>query len=381
MTWFVLWCKRLLHKPLIIFTILLIPLSVLFLRNCHTEKDAVLRVALYSENPTNTELLEQMTSLSNSSIYFYRCDSKNELINDVKRRKANCGYIIPENLDERIRSYIETRKPFLTVVRDRKDTTTKIVDEIILSKNFRAVAFQILENFLRKHPGSEAETEKITEIFDSHCSNELLFQFQYLNGEENTIMQSKDTGILMLPLRGILTALMLLTCMSGYLLYFDDNRQGITQQMTQKQKRLAALYSTAIPGLAAGIFALISIKIAGISGSLTREIPALLCYLFACVGLTQLTGRLCRQLGIYLASLPVIFLLSLLLPPVFIDISQTFPPAGMLGKLLPATWYLKAVQEPQNLPVLLAYGTVCLTAANFTPHIKFPKAAVPLRGR
>lgn len=369
-TWLLLWCKRIAHKPLIFFTILLMPVSVFFLQHSSTKQDAVLRVALFSDDPDNTEFIEHIISLSDSSIYFYQCSSRKNLIDDVRSRTAGCGYLIPGNLEKHITTYIKTRKPFLTVVCEKDDVTTKIVDEIILSKNFRTIAYYILENFLEQHHCSAEDKKQIAAIFDSHCSNELLFHFQTLSGETNRVMQDRHSNLLMLPIRGMLAAILLLTCMAGELLYFQDRLSGRTCLMTGKQKRLAALYSALIPGTAASVCALISINAAGTAENIFHEIPALACFLFACTSLSMLIGRALGKLTFYLSSMPLIFLLSLLLPPIFVDLGKLLPAAGKLSMLLPATWYLKGIQNPQNLMILLAYGAICLAAAEMISMIQ-----------
>lgn len=375
--WLSLWCMRLIKKPLLIFTILLMPLATLFLRQCSTGQDAMLRVALCldsssheSASPASKELLEHMASLSDTSISFYICKDKNQLVEDVKSKKASCGYLIPADLEEKIPAYVRKGTPFLTVIRDKEDATTRIVDEIVLSKNYGAIAFHILEDFLEKNTDASPDSQKLLQTFQSHSSNELLFQFQYLSGEENTILQKKNIGILMLPLRGIVAAILLLTCMAGELICFQDRMEGKYHQMNSRQKRLATLYSLLIPGIAACIAALASIRIAGISGSIYRELPAMACYLFACLGLASLLGKLMPSQGIYLAFMPIMLLLSLLLTPVFIDLGSLLPTVRKMGDLLPSTWYLKSIQSPQNLLYLLAYGGICLLLCHIAEQLR-----------
>lgn len=375
--WLFLWCKRLIQKPLLLFTIFLMPCTVLFLQQCHSRQDAVLRVALYSEtdvpeeasdsgnNTASHALLEQMVSLSNFSIHFYVCESKEQLLYDIRTKKANCGYLIPSDLDRELLTYVQQKKPFVTVVREKDDVTTKIVDEIVLSKNYQTIAYDMLEDFLEQNTNTEVDKEKLKKTFQSYCSNELLFQFEYLNGEKNALLQGKHTSLLMLPLRGLLAVILLLTCMAGGLLCFNDQLQGKYYWMTSKQKALSTLYSIGIPGVTASLFALFSIKIAGISGGMPREIPAMFCYLFACFGLVVLLKNSFIKRSIYLASMPVMLLLSLLLPPVFIDITNLFPAGGKLAALLPATWYLNSIQNPSNMVILLIYGGICLLLARF----------------
>lgn len=378
--WLFLWCKRLIQKPLLLFTIFLIPLTVLFLQHCHTKQDAVLRVALYTEtensqkkdfnreNSSSFDLVKRMTDLSDSSIYFYVCKSKEQLIDDVKTKKANCGYLIPWDLEDNILSYVKNRKPFLTVIREKNDSTTKIVDEIILSKNYQTIAYDILQEFLETHTNVQPNHDKLTKTFQSYCSNELLFQFEYVSGEKNTVLQNNNTSILMLPLRGIVAVILLLTCMAGGLLCFRDRLQGKYHLMNQKQKKLSTLYSLSIPGIAASFSALFSIKLAGIFGSPFREIPAMLCYLFACLELVALLEKIFIKESIYLASMPVILLSSLVLPPIFIDLGSILPSVEKLAYLFPTTWYLNSIQSFHGLTILFFYGMVCLLLNKLLSH-------------
>ena len=102
-TWLALWCKRLIRKPLLLFTILLMPLTTLFLQQCSTKQDAVLRVTLCLEpgsaevsdngnllTGNGEELVKHMTSLSDAmelkgySILIIRC-----LFRYCVKRKGN----------------------------------------------------------------------------------------------------------------------------------------------------------------------------------------------------------------------------------------------------------------------------------------------------
>lgn len=360
--WFVLWCKRIFRRPLLLLTIFLMPCAVLFLQQCHTGKDAVLRVALCTDgtspHSSTDKLMKRMLALSDSTIYFYQCD-RETLEKDVKDRTANCGYLLPENLDEKLIDYVQKKKPFITAVRAENEVTTKIVDEIILSKTYQAFSYYMLKDFLMKKHHTIADEAQLKKDFQSYCSNELLFQFEYLGGEKNSFLNSNRSNVLMLPARGILSVLLLLTCLAGCLICYEDQATGLVYRMNVMQKRLAAAYSLLIPGLLALVMALISLKIAGVFQNPLKETASILCYLFACLGLVTLLRKLLPRKELLLASMPVMALISLLLPPVFLDFKSILPSVGQINRLLPTTWYLQSIHSPKNMGALLLYGGIC----------------------
>lgn len=144
--WFFLSCKRYLKKPGILLALLLLPVTAWIAgKYVHPENEGI-KIALYlqetaGENVDLSENGEQkngsgeydpeqnwenmgiqlVKDLLNSSIkeadntngasaeseslfWFYLCDSEEQLKAHVASEKAECGYVVPEDLGERLRN-------------------------------------------------------------------------------------------------------------------------------------------------------------------------------------------------------------------------------------------------------------------------------------
>ena len=144
--WFFLSCKRYLKKPGILLALLLLPVTAWIAgKYVHPENEGI-KIALYlqetaGENVDFSENGEQkngsgeydpeqnwknmgiqlVKDLLNSSVkeadntngasaeseslfWFYLCDSEEQLKAHVASEKAECGYVVPEDLGERLRN-------------------------------------------------------------------------------------------------------------------------------------------------------------------------------------------------------------------------------------------------------------------------------------
>lgn len=372
--WFGLWCKRIFKRPLFLFTLLLMPVMVFFLQSFVKKNDAMVRVALTADtkspDKTATKLLTQMKSLSNSSISFYICKDEQTLRHDVATQKANCGYILPANMKECIKSYTQNHKSFITAIRGTSEISSKLVDEIVVSKIYQPIAYEILKNFIDKKTNSNTDTAYLSSLFNKYDSNDLLFQFEYADGSTNTILNKSNANYMLMPMRGIMALLVLLACLTGALLWYTDVQKGVLVQMNSRQKALSKTLSLLVPGFFAGITGLFTIKIAGISEDVLSEIPAMLCYILSCMALTNLLRNLCKRQDFFLAIIPVITIATLILCPIFINVSTFIPALGKINQLLPTTNYLNAIHSTKSLSDMLLYSGVLFVLSACPGRIK-----------
>lgn len=362
-----LWCKRLFKKPLFLFTLLLLPACVLFLQHCHSKTDAVIRVALYSPDTTNdntaARLINDLKSLSNTAVTFYECSTPKELRQDVAEDNAACGYLFPKNLEQKLEEYAVSKTPYITAVRLQDDVRTKIVDEIVLSRLYHPVSYHILTTFLEKQTGKAADDDWLTKTYQKHSSDELLFQFEYANGDTNTLLNDANTNYMLMPIRGIVSVMVLLSCMAGSILWYSDANNALFL-MNPRKMRLCSLLSLLLPAIFAAFIGLITIKMTGISEHLLTELPAMLLFLCSCLSLVHLLRTIFQTKELFLAAMPVMTIGSLILCPVFISLQSIVPALSFVSKLFPTTWYLAAIHDSQALLSLLVYS-FCLFLAAF----------------
>lgn len=351
-TCFILWCKRFLKRPLFLFTLLLMPLSVIFLQNCHTKEDAVIHVALYfpekDADQTAENLTKKMISLSNSAIKFYKSRTPKALKSDVASGKAACGYILPKNLDAKLQGFVATPAPFIQAIRPEEDMRTRIVDEIVLSKLFQPLSYYRLTYYLSGKKDISSEETWIYDTYQKHNSSELLFHFEYANGDGNTLLNDSHANFMLLPIRGVVSIMILLCCLTGGLFRYSD-KSGILPLMDTRKRKLCNLLSLLIPGLFAGITGLITIKMTGTMTTPAAEIPAMLLYILCCMSLANLLYIFCSHQEFYLAAIPVVVIGSLIFSPVFINLENLIPGTRFISCLIPTTHYLAAIHTSSSM--------------------------------
>ncbi len=362
-----IWGKRLLKKLFYILTLFLLPLSVLFLKNCQTAEDAVLHVALYSPEQEGdgaaSGLIQEMEMLSNTAVAFTQYHTPEALRGAVENGEADCGYLFPENLDQGLRDYTESRKPFLTAVRIQEDFRTKIVDEIVLSRFYRHLSYAILGNFLQKKTGEIPSGGWLLAQYQKYCSNELLFQFEYVNGGADAMLNDAQANYMLLPVRGTVSVIVLLCCMAGALLWYADADNPFFL-MDRKKRRLAYLLSLLVPPVPAAFAGLAAIQIAGISEGFLTELLAMLLFLCCCLSLVHFLLTVFRKRAFFLAAIPAVTVGSFLFCPVFVDLAVIVPPFAVFSNLFPTSYYLAGLHGYRAfLPFVFYSG--CLFFASF----------------
>lgn len=360
-TCFILWCKRILKRPLFLFTLLLMPFAVLFLQNCQTKQDSMVRVALYTldkDSKTADAIIEHFIGLSNSSIAFYEVSSKQEMQDNITKGTTSCGYIFPKNLDDAIIEYTQNHTPFIKTLRPKNDVTTNIVDEIVLSKFYKEISFHILDFFLEEKTGTEPDNILLSELFTKHADSEMLFEFEYADGTKNEILNSSNLNYMLMPMRGIVSVLVLLSCMAGGLLWYSDQKNGLLPLLNQKKQQLFGSLSLWVPGLLAALAGLFTIQLTGIAENPIKESLSMFFYLCSCIGLTTLLRTISQKREYFLATIPFFVIGSLILCPIFIDLSSFLPEISNLNKLLPSTYYLNSLHSIKDSLYLLLYSVV-----------------------
>ncbi|MBR1743841.1 MAG: hypothetical protein IJ733_18670 [Lachnospiraceae bacterium] len=162
--------------------------------------------------------------------------------------------------------------------------SNQIVNEILLSKLYQTHAYQILADFISEK-NSPADTGFLEERFRSYQKHELLFRFEYADGTENKILGGSSAGLLLMPLRGMISVILFLSCMAGALMEYADRRTGLSYVIGTEKNLLCLCSSIFVPAFFAGIIGVLSIHVTEIAEPLQTESISMLCFLFACTSL------------------------------------------------------------------------------------------------
>lgn len=370
LTWILLFQKRILKKPMFQITILLIPILLFLLFTFNKSSDSLVRVALISGNDEYSQnFVKDLLDSSNHVISYYQCYDENQMRKDVLTGKAECGYIMPDDMPQKISQFSSKKKQgIITAIVKKESISTKIVNEIIYGRLFSERAYPVLKDFINeKQPDrlTSAEDEKMYDTFSKYLIEPLMFSFEYADGSKNDLLNNDDSShnYYMLPVRGILSVLILVSSMSGVLMLSNDDRKN-TWGFIRLSKRPAFNYFYIFMSiLPIAICSLAAIFITGISTNVLNEIRLMVLYTLLLTGFSSLLKALIKNIYVLCSLIPVTILLSLIICPVFIDIGSIVPQSRFVRLFLPTNYYLDSIYSgPAQLKMFILAILVSLLA-------------------
>ena len=370
LTWILLFQKRILKKPMFQITILLIPILLFLLFTFNKSSDSLVRVALISGNDEYSQnFVKDLLDSSNHVISYYQCYDEGQMRKDVLTGKAECGYIMPDDMPRKIAQFSSKKKQgIITAIVKKESISTKIVNEIIYGRLFSERAYPVLKDFINeKQPDrlTSAEDEKMYDAFSKYLIEPLMFSFEYADGSKNDLLNNDDSShnYYMLPVRGILSVLILVSSMSGVLMLSNDDRKN-TWGFIRLSKRPAFNYFYIFMSiLPIAICSLAAIFITGISTNVLNEIRLMVLYTLLLTGFSSLLKALIKNIYVLCSLIPVTVLLSLIICPVFIDIGSIVPQARFVRLFLPTNYYLDSIySDPAQLKMFILAILVSLLA-------------------
>ena len=370
LTWILLFQKRILKKPMFQITILLIPILLFLLFTFNKSSDSLVRVALISGNDEYSQnFVKDLLDSSNHVISYYQCDDESQMRKDVLTGKAECGYIMPDDMPQKITQFSSKKKQgIITAIVKKESISTKIVNEIIYGRLFSERAYPVLKDFINeKQPDrlTSAEDEKMYDTFSKYLIEPLMFSFEHADGSKNDLLNNDDSShnYYMLPVRGILSVLILVSSMSGVLVLSNDDKKN-TWGFIRLSKRPAFNYFYIFMSiLPIAICSLAAIFITGISTNVLNEIRLMVLYTLLLTGFSSLLKALIKNIYVLCSLIPVTVLLSLIICPVFIDIGSIVPQARFVRLFLPTNYYLDSIYSgPAQLKMFILAILVSLLA-------------------
>lgn len=371
LTWILLFQKRIiLKKPMFQITILLIPILLFLLFTFNKSSDSLVRVALISGNDEYSQnFVKDLLDSSNHVISYYQCYDESQMRKDVLTGKAECGYIMPDDMPRKIAQFSSKKKQgIITAIVKKESISTKIVNEIIYGRLFSERAYPVLKDFINeKQPDrlTSAEDEKMYDAFSKYLIEPLMFSFEYADGSKNDLLNNDDSShnYYMLPVRGILSVLILVSSMSGVLMLSNDDRKNTWGSIRLSKRPAFNYFYIFMSILPIAICSLAAIFITGISTNVLNEIRLMVLYTLLLTGFSSLLKALIKNIYVLCSLIPVTVLLSLIICPVFIDIGSIVPQSRFVRLFLPTNYYLDSIYSgPAQLKMFILAILVSLLA-------------------
>lgn len=374
--WLRLLMKRLLKQPVFIALLLLIPVMGYAVSILEQEGSSGAVVAVYvEESRWSEQIIDNLQALSadnatgSSVLQYHFYDSDMETERAVLKSEADCGFVIPGDIAERVME--EDWRNSILVYETNSSSITGMAKERIAGVLFRLYSEECYETYMEETVQAEDfitddEAEEIVafarQAYETHLVDGSTFSFVYeKQGEPLTVesnemnttdqkgQEKSDRNVIndtsVFPVKGVFAVLIFISGMCGMLEYEKDKKEKRFLRLAPN--RVTYIVNVWIPTLYTSLAVLVCLWVtdalqfgAWSPGMWGKQIGSLILYqgiivLYCCI----LRALLRRQETIAVA-IPILTLGSLVCAPVFVKLSMYMPLFEVLEKLFPATYYL-----------------------------------------
>ena len=344
--------KRQCLKAGFIFMLVVIPVGAVCLKNIFAGEPVEINVALYcdDEDGIGHKTVEQLVDSENGVIRFVECASKSQLKKYVMSKQCQCGYILPQDLSERM--YEDEADEVIKVFTNDK-AISAITNEMVFSTLFKNYAPEELCNYIQSSGWFEDIKEEdirgeLIELYENRLGDGSTFSFRYYN--ENGISQDTTRllpGFLSVSVKGLLAFVIMIGGMAGTLLMYRyrsknifGNRYGINRIMCE----MASVASVVIPMVIVCYIAITATEIqSGGTMWISRiiwEMLWIIIYGIAVIVHSYAFSLVIKKQETYAVLIPIMIIAALITCPVIVDMSNVIPGGKYIGGLLPLYWYI-----------------------------------------
>lgn len=392
--WLRLLMKRLVKQPVFIGLLILIPVMGYAVSALEQggSSGAVVAVCV-EESRWSEQIVENLQALSadngagNSVLQYHFYDSAMETERAVLKSEADCGFVIPGDIAERVME--EDWRNSILVYETDSASITGMAKERIAGVLFRLYSEECYEAYMEETVQEEDfitdyEAEEIVafagQAYETHLVDGSTFSFVYerqgealtvensdIHADDQTGQEKSDRNVIndtsVFPVKGVFAVLIFISGMCGMLEYEKDKKEKrflrlapnwmtyivniwiptlytslavlVCLWITDAMQLRACFGGTAdVPGMGE---ALLEVWSPGMWG---KQIGSLILYQGIIVLYCCILRVLLRRQETIAVAIPILTLGSLVCAPVFVKLSLYMPLFEVLEKLFPATYYL-----------------------------------------
>lgn len=329
--WCILVIKQKIRQPSYWILLLLFCMLLAFLKRAEAQESQGVVVTVYmtpSETPEEKVFQSQIKRILTKKaetglVRFVIAESEQDMIEQVARGDAECGYHIPGDLLEHIMDL--KMKGQITVYTSPASSMEPMVREQLFAALFEVGSGEIFAKYVLEHPELDADYEQAMRAYRNRVGDGSTFCFTYESVATGKPEQQSNVAI---PSTEKLVAVF------AYLLLL----LGIYDKKRNKSSCRYYFTGDRVGFFLAGSFQMLfAVLLILITGFLPGGIWAFLMLW----GYGILLDVVCREQIALTAAIPLLLMGTLLFCPVFIDLAAYVPALGLLQNCFPVTWMLK----------------------------------------
>ena len=223
---FILLNKRLYKQATYVILLMMIPIAVLAFRGAAESGSHLMKIGIYAEDKeseTARLLINEMSSVR-EEISFTEYSSEDEAIKDVKSAKLDEAWIIPADIDESFDRLATGKRPKDKIKFYAREQGVEhlFMQELLESKAFKIYAPDIFFAYTQDNHGEFGGLDEFKKTFYDKAPGNSIFTYSYLDGEK-----VENENYLLMPVRGLLAILLLVTSLATSIFYLEDTDNGL----------------------------------------------------------------------------------------------------------------------------------------------------------
>lgn len=343
--WFKMLAKRQLKKKSIYFVMAVLVISCFCVKYAADNFEVAIEIGVVNEDNGNiSEMIEKNLYEHRGMIVFKKFTTYEELAKNVRAGNIMGGYVLKQDFSSNILA--GNRDGIIEVLSTPNSIVTSAANEIFFSFVMKEISYEELVkdtiNTELFHGFSEQEfREDLRKYYDVNLSDGSTFSVDYNKdlSEYDGKTVSIDTYDYISPIvTGLVGLMVFISGMCGTINYYDDRKNGSLALLTMKKKQMVAVMEIAIPVFITTITGVIILLVTDMETGIWQLNKKYLLYSAIVIAYCYLQKTLIRKKEIYVSLIPAFILLSIILCPVFLNISAIAPGIACFGKWLPLYW-------------------------------------------
>ncbi len=357
-TWFLLSCKRYGKRLSFLLILLLMPVGMAALGALGQEQAQEIRIAVFvqgnQEGELGARLAQSLTDRNpgEGMFRFYLSRDEQQLRDDVVSRRAECGYVIGEGLEDRLNR--GDYKRCITVYSAPSTVTAKLSTEVVFSVMIELYDKDLLEDYVRNselftaagEPESqkrEIAAQKAGELYDKWRESGATFHFEYaaLDHQGNVEVSASSAAPNIFPVRGLVAVCLFIVGLYGTVTTGTDVKNGLFLPLPYRLRGPCRVACIAGPVCMAAASGLLAIWLGGSGQGMGKELAAMGGYIILIVAFSSLLGVIFKNPQALCCLIPFFMIGSLIFCPVILDAGKFFPVLRVIGRLFLPYYYLR----------------------------------------
>lgn len=336
--WYRLFLKTFLKNRIYWIQIAVMGLILLLFTGASFPQNDSVQIGVYAGNSKDAENITRELLTEDGVFSFHAYDSRENLVQDVVAGKLECGFAFQNDFDQRMEQ--ENLKNAVTYFSTPYTLNGEIAKETVYTKVLRAYSNQILRRG-SKHIYEDGNREREKYLLAKnrdYLEGSDLFQVQIneITTKPSEKVQGKTDVI-----RGLAGLFVFLVIFLAYGKKYEPANKAVYQMQRTFDRYQMFFCSEVAAGTVPGILGLFFILRNSQNRGIMLETGKMILFVFFSAVWVLIVGIFLKNELSHIASIIMIMASSLILCPVFVDLSFYIPAVRYVRVLLPLGVYLR----------------------------------------